>query len=253
VTIRALIVDDEAPARARLRELLERDADVVIAGECDGGRPAVDAIRRERPDVVFLDVQMPEVDGFGVVRELGDDEMPMVVFATAYEEHAIRAFEVHALDYLLKPFREERLRDTLERVRETLRTNGSGELLRSMRALLGALPAPPAPPERLAIRTPGRIRFVALDDVDWFEAAGNYILVHVGEHAHLLRETMANLQARLDTRRFVRVHRSGIVNLDRVQEVRVSGSGDGRVILKNRREVALSRRYRKAFEDALEG
>jgi two-component system, LytTR family, response regulator len=250
MTIRTLIVDDEEPARSRLRELLEREADVGIVGESDGGRPAVEAIRSLHPDLVFLDVQMPEMDGFAVLRELRDEEIPVVVFATAYEEHAIRAFEVRALDYLLKPFREERLQETLDRVRAALVRPANGELVRSVRELLDALEGE-RPRERLAIRTPGRIRFVALAEIDWFEAAGNYILVHSGDRTHLVRETMTELQRRLDSRRFVRVHRSSIVNLERVQEVRVSGSGDGRVVLTNRRELPLSRRYRKGLEDAL--
>lgn len=249
--LRVLIVDDEELARERLREALSARDDVTIVGECDGGEPALEAIRSERPDVVLLDVQMPEVDGFEVLRRLEPDETPAVVFVTAYEEHALRAFDVHAMDYLLKPFRDERLHEAMDRAAEALRGGRGGALVRSVRALIDTIDGEARPAGRIAIRTSGRVIFLPTSEIDWFEAAGNYILVHTGDKTHLLRETMSELERRLDAKLFARAHRSAIVNLERVREVRVSGSGDGRVVLGNRREVPLSRRYRRGFERAL--
>jgi two-component system, LytTR family, response regulator len=251
MTLRILIADDEELARERLREALSGREDVELVGVCDGGHPALEAIRRERPDLILLDVQMPEVDGFEVLRRLQPDETPAVIFVTAYEEHALRAFDVHAMDYLLKPFRDERLHDAVDRAVAALRGGHGNALVRSVRALIESIDGEARPPSRIAIRTSGRVVFLATSEIDWFEAAGNYILVHAGDKTHLLRETMSELERRLDTKHFARAHRSAIVNLERVREVRVSGSGDGRVVLGNRREVPLSRRYRRAFEEAL--
>jgi len=255
VNLRAVIVDDESLARSRVRDLLEREEDVEIVGEADGGGPAVELILRERPDLVFLDVQMPEVDGFGVLERLDEAgvELPEVIFVTAHDEHALKAFDAHAIDYLLKPFREERFQDALQRAREAAGRVTRDEIARSIRRLLGRLPGEGAVRDHLVVRSPGRVRLVPVDTIDWIESAGNYVMLHCGKESHLLRETMTELEGRLDAARWIRVHRTALVRLDRVREVRVAPSGDGKILLESGPEVPLSRRYRKRFEEALEG
>ncbi|MEZ5065806.1 MAG: response regulator [bacterium] len=254
MTLRVVIVDDESLARSRVRDLLAREADVEIVGEADGGAPAIEMIRRTRPDLVLLDVQMPEVDGFDVLEALDDDEadLPEVIFVTAHDGHALRAFDAHALDYLLKPFRDERFRDALDRARAAIVHDSRRRLAQSIRRLLGRESGEPVR-DHLVVRSPGRVRLVPLDTIDWIESAGNYVMLHCGKESHLLRETMTELENRLDDTRWIRVHRTALVRLERVREVRVSPSGDGRIRLDNGVEVPLSRRYRKRFEDALEG
>ncbi len=247
--LRALIVDDEELARERVREMLRGESDVEIVAECDGGEQAVAAIREKRPDLVFLDVQMPELDGFGVLDRLDESELPRVIFVTAYDQHALRAFDAHALDYLLKPFREERFRDAVQRARESI-GQGREDVKQSLRELLSELRGEEAV-EHLVVRSPGKIRFVPVADVDWVESAGNYVMVHVGSESHLMRETMSELDARLDSRRFVRTHRTAIVAIARIREVKISTAGDGRVFLENDQVVPLSRRFRKRFDEAL--
>jgi two-component system LytT family response regulator len=251
--LRTVIVDDESLARDRIRDMLEREPDVELVGEADGGAQAIEMIRRERPDLVLLDVQMPEVDGFAVLDELdrAGDPLPEVVFVTAHDEHALKAFDAHALDYLLKPFRPERFADALERAREALARPSRDELERSIRRILGRLPADPAR-DHFVVRSPGRVRLVPLNEVDWIESAGNYVMLHCGKESHLLRETMAELETRLEASRWVRTHRTALVRMDRVREVRSSPSGDGRIRLESGADVPLSRRYRKRLDELLE-
>jgi two-component system LytT family response regulator len=251
-SLRALIVDDEPLARERVRTLLAAEPDVVVAGECGSGGEAVAAILMDRPDLVFLDVQMPELDGFGVlerVREAGA-ELPAVVFVTAYDAHALRAFEVHALDYLLKPFDRERFTRALARAREALARREADGLDERLATLLAARSARPYA-TRLAVKSGGRVRLVKAEEVDWIEAASNYVRLHVGGERHLLRETMAALEARLDPERFVRIHRSTIVNLDRVRELEPYFHGDYVVKLHDGRRLTLSRTYRERLEERL--
>ncbi len=247
MTLRTMIVDDEALARERVREMLATEADVEVVAECDGGRQAVEAVREHRPDLLFLDVQMPEVDGFEVLRRLGEEPpLPRIVFVTAHDEYAVKAFDAHALDYLLKPVREERFRDAIERARgELARRRDGGERLE---ALLGELRGTGSP-DHLVVRSPGKIRFVPVADVDWVESAGNYVMVHAGKDSHLMRETMTDLEARLDPERFLRTHRGALVAVDRIREIRLSSSGDGRVLLRSGAEVPLSRRFRKRLDE----
>jgi two-component system LytT family response regulator len=252
MTLRAVIVDDEQLAREKIAEMLESENDVEIVGEYDGGQPAIEGILDQRPDLVFLDVRMPEVDGFSVVEAVADEHLPAVVFVTAYEEHAIRAFEAHALDYLLKPFRPERFRAALERARAAVEQSRAGNLDESIHRLLQTFRQSARRQNRLVVRSPGRVHFVPLNEIDWVESAGNYVLIHTGTKSHLLRETMTDLGKRLDSERFLRIHRSTIVNIDRVAEVRTSPTGDARVILSNRKELPLSRRYRRRFEEFLD-
>ena len=233
-----LVVDDEPLARERIRALLDDESDVKIVGECASGRTAVKAIQEKRPDLVFLDVQMPGVDGFGVVEQIGAARMPAIVFVTAFDQYALKAFEVHALDYLLKPFDRERFQATLARAR-----NSHGGEAR-LAALVQSLAARRKFAERLLVKGGGKERLVPVDEVDWFEAAGNYVKIHTGGERLLLRETMANLEERLDPDRFARIHRSTIVNLKRVKELEPWFHGDYVVRLHDGQKLTLSRSHR---------
>jgi two-component system LytT family response regulator len=262
--IRTLIVDDEALARRRLRRLLEAEHDVEIVGEAASGGDAVEAIRELRPDLLFLDVQMPEMDGFGVIEAVGVDRLPAVVFVTAFDQYAVRAFEVQALDYLLKPFDAERLRGAFARARQHLSGNGAQQqqqqqimaLLETIAAERRDLAPAGARPmdratDRLMIKSGGRVYFVKVSDIDYVEAAGNYVRLHIGKDAHLLRETMNGVETRLDTGQFLRIHRSTIVNLDRVKEMQPWFSGEYVVIMKDGTQLKLSRGYRDRLEERL--
>ena len=246
--IRVLIVDDEPIARRGIRQQLRGEADVGVIGECGDGAAAIDAITRLAPDLVFLDIQMPEVGGFDVVDAIGVGRMPAVVFVTAYDEHALRAFDVHAVDYVLKPIDRHRFRTAVERARRRL-ANAPGRVDRRIAAALGELGRPAHDhAKRLAIKGDGRVILVDVDEVDRLEAAGNYVEVHTGARHHLVRETMASLEARLDPERFVRVSRASIVNASRVRELQPMFSGDFVVVLRDGTKVAGSRRYRAAFD-----
>lgn len=246
--IRALIVDDEPIARHGLRQRLRGETDVEVIGECGDGAAAIGAITELAPDLVFLDIQMPEVCGFDVVEAIGVARMPAVVFVTAYDEHALRAFDVHAVDYVLKPIDRNRFRTAVERARRRLE-QAPGQLDRRIAAALGELGRPaPDYAKRLAIRGDGRVMLVEVDEVDRLEAAGNYVEVHSGARHQLVRETMASLEARLDPARFVRVSRSSIVNAARVRELQPLFNGDFAVVLRDGTKVAGSRRYRAAFD-----
>lgn len=259
--IRAMVVDDEPLAREGLRVLLEKDDEVEFVGECGDGREAVREIRRVDPDLVFLDIQMPEMDGFDVLEALDEDELPVVVFVTAYDEFAIRAFEVHALDYLLKPYDDERFFRALERVKAEVKHRRDTEFTDRLAALMenrtewppeaGGEEGRPGPQDRIMIRSSGRIQFVNVGEIDWIEAAGDYVRLHTGERSHLLRETMKAMEERLDPERFVRVHRSTIVKLDYVREVRASESGQYDVVLHDGTRRSLSRSGRERLEEAL--
>jgi two-component system LytT family response regulator len=264
--VRALVVDDEPLARAGMRGLLADDPDVALVGECANGREAVAAIRAHAPDLVLLDVQMPEVDGFAVVREIGVDRMPVVVFVTAFDQYALRAFDAQALDYLLKPFSDERFHQALGRAKAQVRQRRLGALSGQLAALLGVaagapaapapLPAPspaaePAPATRLEVRLGDRRRFVAVADIDWIEASDYYVRLHAGGRSHLLRETLQELEARLDPRRFVRAHRSAMVAVDRVAELRADGAGRPVLVLRDGTRVPVSRSRREQVELAL--
>jgi len=242
--LRAIIVDDERLARQKIRTLLAREGGVEIAGECANGGQAVDAIRDEAPDLVFLDVQMPGLDGFGVLRALGAAHVPAIVFVTAHEQYAVKAFEVHAIDYLLKPFDRARFRVALERARQQLATGAHHDCAARIAEMIRGMQAPPHC-ERLAVRSNGRLFFVRADDILWIEAADNYARVHHRKGAHLVRETMASLEATLDPRRFVRVHRSAIVNVDAIDEVRTLFHGEQVVVLRGGIEVPCGRAYRE--------
>jgi two-component system LytT family response regulator len=250
--IKAFIADDEPLARDWLRTLLAEEPGVTVAGEAGDGREAVAGLRATGADLLFLDVQMPELDGFDVLRALDPDALPVVVFVTAYDQHALKAFDVHALDYLLKPFERERFRLAMERARESLAPRGGEAAARRLVGLLESLGAKAGTLERVAVKTDGVIKLVRLADVDTIEAAGRYVTLHVGKEEHLLRETMNDLEARLEPAMFARVHRSAIVNLDRIQELQTENHGEVTIVLAGGRTLRWSRSYRERL-DALLG
>lgn len=253
-----LIVDDEPLARRTVRDALDAEEGVRIVAECCTGEEAVEAIREHGPDVVFLDIQMPGLGGFEVLERLGDTA-PEIVFVTAHDEHALRAFDVHAVDYLLKPFSDGRFRETMRRARE--RTAASPwQRAGRLRRLLRRLALTDAPDDRgsaegpwglyarrFTVRDDDRIRFVRIEDVDWFEADGNYVVLHVGERSHRVRTTLTGVEAQLDPSGFVRVHRSAIVNLDAVREVQPWFGGDYVAVMKTGDHVKVSRTYRESL------
>jgi two-component system LytT family response regulator len=243
--LRAIIVDDERMARTRLRRMLEKDPEVEIAAECADGLEAVNAVRDEAPDLMLLDIQMPGMDGFGVLDALGPDRTPEVVFVTAYDEHAIRAFEEHALDYLMKPVSPERFTKMLARVRER-RTHAQ----RGQESLFELLAQRKAESRgtRLIVRSGERTTFISPDEIDWVEAAGNYAILHLGKRTHILRETMSALESQLPGEMFCRVSRSAILNLRRVKELQALSPGDHVAILTDGQRISISRSLREVEE-----
>jgi len=247
MTLRVAIVDDEPPARARLRRLLRNHDDVEIVAECGDGAAAVHAIESARPDVVFLDVQMPELDGFEVLRALDVPRLPAVIFVTAFDKYALRAFEVHALDYVLKPVEADRFDRALSHARQRIlerQSAGAG-----LSDLIRELARDRAHLTRIPVRSEGRVKVIDLGDVDWISAADNYVTRHIGRHEYLVRDTLSALEQRLNANEFVRVHRSTIVRLDRIAELLPDLHGEFRIRLKNGAEVALSRTYRARVEE----
>ena len=237
--IRTLIADDEQLAREKLRILLASEPGVEVIAECKSGDEAVAALHDGRPDLLFLDIQMPEVDGFQVLEAVPAHSRPVVVFTTAFEKYAIRAFEAHALDYLLKPFDQERLHCTVERVRAEF-FRGSGGLENR--------PNLPCNDHRLVFKTGGRILFLDVDEIDWIEASANYVRLHAGAECYSLRETIAHISDRLHPARFVRIHRSLIVNVNKIKELEPCNSGEYIVVLKNGKELSCSRGYRAGLQ-----
>src|SRR5437773_4214019 len=241
--IRALIVDDEALARERIRTLLAAAPGVTVLAECSGGRDAVEAVIEHQPDLVFLDVQMPDLDGFQVLEAVGDDPpLPAIVFVTAYDEYALRAFDVHAVDYLLKPIEPERFARTLEHVRTTL-----GNRSERLEALLDALATRDLPLDRLVIRTRGKVSFLKPSESDWVEADGKHVKLHVGRETHVVRQQLKRLEPRLAPHGFVRVHRSAIVNVDRIKELEPWFHGEYVVILKDGTKLTSSAAHSEAL------
>lgn len=244
--IRTLIVDDEPLARVRLRGLLDHEPDVEVVGECASGREAVAGIRQMHPDLVFLDIQMPDFDGFEVIRTVGVEVMPVIIFVTAYDEYALQAYGVHPADYLLKPFDRARFQGALEHARMHLRNpaaEADGDLLTSPGMNGGA--GAEQRLDRFAIRSNGRVTLLRAEEIDWIESAGNYVSLHAGKKSHLIRETLSGLEGRLDPRRFVRIHRCTIVNIDRVRELQTYFHGEYKVILNDGTQLTLSRNYRE--------
>ena len=249
--IRIVIADDEPLARERLRTLLAPESWAEIVAECQNAAEAVDAITRLKPDLVFLDVQMPGGTGFDVIDAVGAARMPLVIFVTAFDRYALRAFDVHALDYLLKPFDRERFQQALLRARQQLERKSTGDLERRLLELVQDLRPAPHKLERFVVKSGGRVFFVRADEIDWIEAAGNYVKLHVGGDAHLFRETMNALEARLDPDFFYRIHRSHIVNIERVKELQPWFNGEYVVFLRNGTRLTLSRGYREKLQERI--
>ncbi len=249
-TIRTVIVDDEPACRDGMRQLLAADPEIVIVGECANGREAVAAIRDCDPDLVFLDVQMPGLEGFDVLREVGGEQAPTVVFVTACEQYALRAFEVQAVDYVVKPFTDERFRQSLHRAKQQVRGAWLEELPEGASALHpeGEPWRRPRYPGRLAVRSGGKVTLLPVREIEWIDAEGDHVRIHAGKTWHLLRETMRNLEDQLDGASFVRIHRSTIVNLEKVKELQPFFHGEFVVVLHNGTTLKLSRRYRDRLE-----
>jgi two-component system LytT family response regulator len=251
-SIRVLIVDDEPLAREGVRLHLELEPEFEVVGEAGSGEEAVALIEELRPHVVFLDVQMSGIDGFGVVETVGAERMPVTVFVTAYDQFALKAFEAHALDYLLKPFDAERFRKAIERVRAQLNVRHTDGVEAQLAELLAELRGKREFLERIVVRSGGRILILRVEDIDWLEAASNYVRIHAGGRQYLLRETMSNLEARLDPEAFVRIHRSTMVRLDRIRELEPLFQGDYVLILEDGTRLTSSRGYRDRLQAMLQ-
>jgi len=240
-----LLSDDEALARERLRSMLEAEPDLEVVAECGDGKSAISTIKKEKPDLVFLDIQMPEVDGFGVVSALRNGHMPLTIFVTAYDRYAMKAFEVHALDYLLKPVAKERLSEALDHARTQLQHPAEGMFQRRVLDMLSDLDSRQNAPQRIVIKADGEIVCLKPQEIDWAESAGNYVCLHVGPATHILRETITSLETRLGHQQFLRVHRSTLVNVDRIKTLRPSLYGDYSILLRDGTKLTLSRGFRE--------
>ncbi|MDQ3714063.1 MAG: LytTR family DNA-binding domain-containing protein [Acidobacteriota bacterium] len=268
--IRALIVDDESLAREALLVMLGGDPEMEVIAECRNGREAVTVIREQSPDIVFLDIQMPEMDGFQVIEEVGVKQMPVTVFVTAYDKHALRAFEAHALDYLLKPFDHDRFESALQRTKTFVRQQKLGEIseslfgvLQDMKLRTGESPSDTdnrkpvnasqkEPIDRVVIKSGGRIYFLKIDEIDWIEGAGDYLSLHSSSQTHLIRETMGNFHAKLNPQKFLRIHRSTIVNIERIKDIQPLFKGEYVITLTTGRRLKASRGYRHELQSLLD-
>ncbi|HKP68952.1 MAG TPA: LytTR family DNA-binding domain-containing protein [Pyrinomonadaceae bacterium] len=252
MSINTLIVDDEPLARDRIKRFLRDEEGIRLIGECKNGSEAIDTINRETPELVFLDIQMPEKNGFDVIKALDAKRMPTIIFVTAYDQYALQAFDVHALDYLLKPFNRERIKRAVARAREHIDHKRLGNIDERLNALIADIRGERKFLDRLVVKAVGRVFFLKTDEIDWIEAAGNYVKLHVGRDSHMIRETMNGIESKLDPAKFLRIHRSTVVNIDRIKELHPMFSGDYAVILRNGTELALSRNYRERFTELFE-
>jgi two-component system, LytTR family, response regulator len=242
--IRAIIVDDELLARKFIRRMLKHEPDWELVGEASNGREAVEAIRTQKPDLVFLDVQMPEMDGFAVLEEVGLGQLPDIIFTTAYESYAIRAFELHALDYLLKPFDQQRFRDAIRHAKERLQSRQQEDGRRQIGALLKRINSKQPYLERLIIKADGRITFLSTHEIDWIEADDKYVHLHTAKGARMVRQTLTAMETQLDPARFVRIHRSTMVNVERIKELQPLFNGEYSLHLEDKTKLTLSRTYK---------
>jgi len=243
-------VDDESLARERIREMLEGDPEIEIVGDCANGKEAIQAISKLKPDLIFLDVEMPGIDGFQVLQSLETAEMPVVIFVTAYDQYAVRAFDTFALDYLLKPFDRERFERSVRRAKTQL-LKISDSMNERILSALEQIKTRPVHLERLVIKMNGHVFFIKAAEIDWLEAEGNYVRLHSGKESYLLRDTISALEAQLDPKQFLRVHRSAIVNIDRIQELQPWFHGEYRIILREGVQLTLSRSYREKLHELL--
>jgi two-component system LytT family response regulator len=247
--IRAIIVDDEPLAREKVQLFAGSEPDIEIVAQCGNGQEAIDAYHRHKPDLLFLDIQMPEINGFDVLQHLQAHlPLPGIIFITAYDEFALRAFEFHALDYLLKPYDRERFSKAVSHARDAIGSRPQSEITaQQIRTLLESIKQSPAKLERLIVKTNGRIIFLRIEEIDWMEAAGNYVKLHVGSETHLMRETMNKLEEQLNPQQFIRIHRSTIINIAKIKELQPYFNGEYTVTLQNNTTVILSRGYRESF------
>lgn len=246
--IRTVIVEDEPLARERLRTLLEKDSEIEVVAECGDGRSAVATIAGQKPDLVFLDIQLPERNGFDVLSDLGSNHMPAIVFVTAYDRFALKAFEVHAIDYLLKPFDVERFEQALRHAKAQIGRRDHKDQSETIRELLGSLRPEPAGPKRISIKTSGKLIFLRTEEIDWLEAADNYVKVRAGQEVHVVRDTLGAFESRLPADDFVRISRSCIINIDRIKQLHALEYGEYEIILTDGNSVRLTRGYRQNLQ-----
>lgn len=245
--LRIILIDDEPLARQKLRHFIKKEEGIEIVDECMNGQEGIAAIRAKAPDLIFLDIQMPEMDGFEMLRALKDDELPGIIFVTAYDEFALKAFEVHALDYLLKPFDRDRFLQALTHARDRLKPPASDDVQTQLRSLLDVVTQSAHSADRLMIKSDGKVLFVKKDDIDWLEAAGNYIKLHCGADTHMLRETMNGILTQLDASKFLRIHRATIVNIERIKEMHPWFNGEYKIILTTNAQLVMSRGCHEQF------
>jgi two-component system LytT family response regulator len=250
--IRTLIADDEPLAREGIRRILEREQSLVMIGECENGQETVEAVRRDAPDLLFLDIQMPGLNGFQVIEALSSGQIPLVVFVTAYEEHALRAFDVHALDYVLKPPDPERVHEAVQRACAILESKEKDAAVSRILEMVAAMRPPRPPAARLMVPSRGKITFIKVEEIDWIEAQGDYVQVHAAGRKHLLRRKVSVLERELPGETFARIHRSTIINVTRVRELQPLYHGDYAVILLDGTRLTMSRSYRpKVFQEMM--
>jgi two-component system LytT family response regulator len=251
MSIRVVIADDEALASQQIRDFLRKFDDCELVGTCADGREAVQVIQDKKPDLLFLDIEMPELNGFQVLQEIQSGNVPVVVFVTAYDKYAIQAFEAHALDYLLKPFDFERFERTLIRAKKQIVSSRNGELSEKLLAMLESRKSQPKFLDRLAIKSRGRVIFLRTDEITWVEAAGNYLELHTGKESHLIREPISDFEQRLNPEQFIRIHRSCIVNLEFIKELQPGFGGEYLVIMNDGQQLTASRGYRERLQQLL--
>lgn len=249
MNIRALIVDDEPLAREWVRSAVAEDPDLEVLGECGDGFEAAESIRRLKPDLVFLDVQMPGLDGFGVLEALSPEEIPAVVFVTAFDQYAVRAFEAQAVDYLMKPFSKERVEEAVRRVRELVKGKSLEDFRESVAKIVEKIRRDRSFPEWVLLKADGKNVFVKVKDIDWIESSRNNVRIHVGQTIYLLHETTSAIASRLDPKKFLRIHRSAIVNIERIKELHPWFNGDYAVVLRDGTQLTLSSSYRDRLKE----
>ena len=246
--IRVLIVDDEPLARERIRSLLQNEPELEIVGECANGTDALATLKRLSPDLLFLDVQMPGMDGFEVLRSLDRDHLPLVIFVTAFDQHALKAFELHALDYLLKPFKQARFKETLQRARDILEGQKAGAVSKNLLALLSQVKPEREHLSRIPVKNGDRVVFVKTSQIDYVESAGNYVVLHAGKENHVVRDTLTALEEKLDPKQFLRINRSTLVNVDQIKELQPLFKGEHAVLLHDGKQLTMTRGVREVQE-----
>lgn len=250
--IRAIIVDDEPLAREKVQLFAQGEKDIEIVDVCANGHEAIASYQKFKPELLFLDIQMPEMSGFDVLNQLNCNPLPGIIFITAYDEFALQAFEFHALDYLLKPYDRARFKKATDHARESIQSLSLAEVTtEQIKTLLDSIKQSHPSLDRLIVKTNGRIIFLKIEDIDWMEAAGNYVNLHVGNESHLVRETMNNIEKQLNPQKFIRIHRSTIININKIKELQPYFNGEYKVVLQNNTHVILSRGYRENFTSVL--